>query len=158
MTIETIYFLAEITAAISVVISLLFVAYQLRQGNKQATVNIALDLAAAGDRSFDPIYQGDNISVRTRGLASDPDMTETEKAMFDLFMARVMLNGVQATYAVTHGLWQRGEALRSLYALYRQIADRPGGKAWVAANEHMLSNQFRELIEAVDTSEENGDA
>ncbi|MEM6537345.1 MAG: hypothetical protein AAF668_06400 [Pseudomonadota bacterium] len=156
MTIETVYFLAEITAAISVVISLLIVAYQLRQGNKQATVNIALDLAAAGDRSFDPIYLGDNMSVWTRGLAGDPDMTESEEAMFDLFMARVMLNGVQATYAVTHGLWQRREALRSLYVLYRQIADTPGGRVWVAANEHLLSDQFRELIEAVDTSGENG--
>ncbi len=158
MTIETFYFLAEIAAAISVVISLLIVAYQLRQGNKQAAVNIALDLAAAGDRSFDPMYQGDNMSIWTRGLAGDPDMTEAEKTMFDLFMSRVMLNGVQVSSAVTHGLWQKRDALRSLFVLYRQISETPGGQAWVAANGHMLSEEFIELVEAVDMSGENGNA
>ena len=154
MTLETVYFVGQTISAVAVVVSLLTVAFQLHQGNKQTIVNTALAVAAAADRSFDPIYLGDGMMIWTRGLAGDPDMTEPEKAAFELFMARVMLNGTQISFAVKHGLWQKGDALRSVYMLYRQIADTPGGKAWCAANRGMLSDEFIELLEAAARSDQ----
>lgn len=156
MTIETIYFFAEITAAIAVVVSLLIVAYQLHQGNRQTAVNMALEIAAAADRSFDPMYQGDNMSIWTRGLAGDSNMTEPEKLMFDLLMARVMHNGVQVAFSIKRRLYKEQDALRFGFKLYRQIIDTPGGQAWRAANGHMLSAEFIELIDSVGMAGESG--
>lgn len=147
MTLETIYFVGQTIAALAVVISLLIVAFQLQQGNRQSAVNMALEIAAAADRSFDPLYQDDNMSIWTRGLAADSTMTEAEKTAFALFMARVMHNGTQIAFSIKRRLYQKQDALRFAFKLYHQIASTPGGKAWCDANEHMLSDEFLELLE-----------
>ena len=157
MTLEEIYYIGQTIAAIAVVGSLFVVAFQLYQGNRQSAVNMAFEIAAAADRSFDPIYQGDNMSIWSRGLAADPDMTEAEKIAFDLFMARVMHNGTQIAFSIKHRLYQKRDALRFAFRLYHQIASTPGGKAWCDANGHMLSDEFVELLEAAAAADQSGD-
>ena len=157
MTLETIYFIGQTVAAIAVVVSLLIVAFQLHQGNRQSAVNMALDIAAAADRSFDPIYQDDNISIWTRGLAADPTMSEAEKIAFDMFMARVMHDGTQIAFSIKRRLYQKCDALRFGFKLYHQIASTLGGKAWCDANGHMLSDEFVELLEAAAAADQSGD-
>ncbi|MEM6555137.1 MAG: hypothetical protein AAF642_04640 [Pseudomonadota bacterium] len=154
MTLESIYFIGQTVAALAVVISLLIVAFQLHQGNRQSAVNMALEIAAAADRSFDPIYQDDNISIWTRGLAGDAEMTDAEKLAFDLFMARVMHNGTQVAFSIKRRLYQKRDALRFAFKLFHQIASTPGGKAWCDANGHMLSEEFIALLEAAAAAEE----
>ncbi len=148
MTLEAIYFIGQTIAAVAVVGSLLIVAFQLYQGNRQSAVNMAFEIAAAADRSFDPIYQGDNMSIWSRGLAGDPDMADAEKIAFDLFMARVMHNGMQVAFAIRRRLYHRDDALRFSFKLYHDIATTPGGRTWCEANRHMLSSEFLELIDA----------
>ncbi|MEM9571558.1 MAG: hypothetical protein AAF996_08830 [Pseudomonadota bacterium] len=155
MTLETIYFIGQTIAAAAVVASLLIVAFQLHQANRQSAVNMALEIAAAADRSFDPIYQDDNISIWTRGLAGDPDMTDAEKLAFDLFMARVTHNGVQIAFSIKRRLYQKQDALRFAFKVYHQIVSTPGGKSWCDANDHMLSAEFIELTEAAATADEH---
>lgn len=155
MTLETIYFIGQTIAAAAVVASLLIVAFQLHQANRQSAVNMALDIAAAADRSFDPIYQDDNISIWTRGLAGDPEMTDAERLAFDLFMARVTHNGVQIAFSIKRRLYQKQDALRFAFKLYHQIISTPGGKIWCDANAHKLSEEFIELIEAAATKGES---
>ena len=154
MTLETIYFIGQTIAAAAVVASLLIVAFQLHQANRQSAVNMALEIAAAADRSFDPIYQDGNISIWTRGLAGDPDMSDAEKVAFDLFMARVMHNGTQIAFSIKRRLYQKRDALRFAFKLFHQIASTPGGKAWCDANGHMLSEEVIALLEAAAAAEE----
>ena len=148
MTLEEIYYIGQTIAAIAVVGSLFVVAFQLYQGNRQSAVNMAFEIAAAADRSFDPIYEGDNMSIWSRGLAADPDMTDAEKIAFDLFMARIMHNGAQVAFSIKRRLYHRDDALRFGFKLYHDIVTTPGGSAWCDANRHMLSAEFLELIEA----------
>lgn len=156
MTLETIYFIGQTIAAIAVVASLLIVAFQLHQANRQSAVDMALEVAAAADRSFDPIYQDDNMSIWTRGLAADPDMTDAEKVAFDLFMARVTHNGVQIAFSIKRRLYQKQDALRFAFKMYHEILNTPGGKIWCDANGNMLSEEFLELLEEASVEDQNG--
>ena len=55
MSLELISTISDAVSATAIVVSLLFVAMQLREGNRQTRLNTALEVSAARDRAFDPV-------------------------------------------------------------------------------------------------------
>ena len=151
MTISELGSIGELISAIAVVVSLVYLAIQLRQNTKVARVNAAWDSEVAYgtaniENSRDPAY----AMLITRAMnptASMSDFSETEQAQL-YFFVRGALQYAQAQW----WLWRDGSlpdelwAFRSKWA--KNFVDAPLiSEIWRAElNQHIFSAHFVEDI------------
>jgi hypothetical protein len=129
---------SDAVSAIAIVVSLLFVALQLREGNRQTKLNTALEVSAARDRAFDPIYQGANAAIWTKGLQGSPDLTPDEKELFYLLLSRQWHNLQNVVYALENGAIDVSVLEDWILPAYKKTFASPGGASWFAQNKSML--------------------
>lgn len=152
MTLETFYFIAEIVAALAVVVSLLIVAYQLREGNRTSHIARHYEISEATLKAFEPICSGENAKIFRRGLAGDPDLTGDERFVFGLFMARLMTVAGYLLNSVDFAFLSDDDANQWAIPLYQSIAQSPGGREWIRENSHMTGTKDLAAALGVDLS------
>ncbi len=91
---ETAVNIAEITGGVAILISLVYVGYQIRQSNRIASA-AALQAVLDGysDRVMDPIIaDGEMAELMIRGYMSWDSMSAVEKTRFTIMQAREILH------------------------------------------------------------------
>jgi hypothetical protein len=141
--------IGQVVAAIGVIISLIYLAVQIREQNKErrrAGINILTvqwsDLVKTGQESRE------FAALFLRGMRSFQDLDGPDKLSFSAFFTRYTRNceGMFIYYrdgALEKALWDEVERTMNDYFAY------PGVREWWATRKHWLTDEFRAVVEAI---------
>jgi hypothetical protein len=141
--------IGQVVAAIGVIPSLIYLAVQIREQNKErrrAGINILtaqwseLVKTAQEDRGFAVLF--------LQGMRSFQGLDAPDKLRFSAFFTRYTRNceGMFIYYrdgALGEPLWDEVERTMSDYFAY------PGVREWWATRKHWLTDEFRAVVEAI---------
>ncbi len=132
MDIQDLGALGEILGAIGVVVTLIYLARQIRENSRQMRVSSLTSINHLINEAWDPIYSNDrNIRVWTTGLRSPGDLDEEDLALFHLFMTRLI--NVFATAVAQHGYdVLTVDEFRKCAIRANTLLSTPGGKHWLS--------------------------
>jgi hypothetical protein len=141
--------IGQVVAAIGVIVSLIYLAVQIREQNKErrrAGINVLTvqwsDLVKTGQESRE------FATLFLRGMRSFEDLDAPDKLSFSAFFTRYTRNceGMFIYYrdgALEKGLWNEVERTMADYFAY------PGVRQWWATRKHWLTDEFRAVVEAI---------
>jgi hypothetical protein len=146
---EMISAIGSVVAAIGVIPSLIYLAVQLRQQNKErrrAGINILT--AQWGDLVKTAQESREFAEVFLRGIQSFQSLDAAEKLRFSAFFTRFTRNaeGMFIYYrdgALDKALWEAVERTMNDYFAY------PGVREWWATRKHWLTDEFRAVVEPI---------
>jgi hypothetical protein len=141
--------IGQMVAAIGVIPSLIYLAFQIREQNKErrrAGINILtvqwseLVKSAQESREFATLF--------LRGVRSFCGLDAPGKLRFTAFFTRFTRNceGMFIYYrdgALDKALWDEVERMMTDYFAY------PGVREWWATRKHWLTDEFRSVVEAI---------
>lgn len=141
--------IGQVVAAIAVIPSLIYLAVQIREQNKErrrAGINLLtaqwgeLVKSAQEDREFAVLF--------LQGMRSFESLDGPGKLRFSAFFTRYTRNceGMFIYYrdgALEKALWEGVERTMSDYFAY------PGVKEWWPTRKHWLTDEFRAVVEAI---------
>jgi hypothetical protein len=141
--------IGQVVAAVGVIPSLIYLAVQIREQNKErrrAGINILtaqwseLVKTAQEDRGFAVLF--------LQGVRSFHGLDAPDKLRFSAFFTRFTRNceGMFIYYrdgALEEALWDEVERTMSDYFAY------PGVREWWATRKHWLTDEFRAVVEAI---------
>ena len=131
MTFEELGAVGEVIGAGAVVLSLLYLGRQIRDNSKQVRATTVTEMNRLINEGFDPIYGNPAyLDVWFRGLESRDDLSDADRNLFDLFMARVMNSCVTLLVQTRKGTIDAQDFERYL-GVYRGVAHSPGGQQWL---------------------------
>ena len=141
--------IGQVVAAIGVIPSLIYLAVQIREQNKErrrAGINILTaqwgDLVKSGQESRE------FAAFFLRGMSSFHELDAPDKLRFSAFFTRYTRNceGMFIYYrdgALEKALWDEVERTMSDYFAY------PGVREWWATRKHWLTDEFRAVVETI---------
>jgi len=141
--------IGQLVAAFGVIPSLIYLAVQIREQNKErrrAGINILtaqwsdLVRSAQESREFTELF--------LRGMRSFQDLDAPDKLRFSAFFTRFTRNceGMFIYYrdgALEKSLWNEVERTMTDYFAYRGVTE------WWATRKHWLTDEFRAVVEAI---------
>lgn len=148
MSIQDYSAIAEIIGGLAVIISLLYLARQVRENSLQVKLGSAISLNHLINEAFDPIYNNDrNIRIWTAGISTPDSLSEEDKAVFSLFMARLVHVLLTAVMHDSHKILESDVARRYVGSL-NSILVSPGGQEWLnnMGGNEQLPDDVRELL------------
>ena len=95
---------SEILGAFAVVVSLIYVAVQVKQSNRQAATDTGFALMSEFSRVDELILTTPDIIALMIKLESDEELTDEERKRSEHFAMRLMNNWMQADIAHENGL------------------------------------------------------
>lgn len=140
--------IGQVVAALGVIPSLIYLAVQIREQNKErrrAGINI---LTAQWSELVKTAQESrDFAGVFLRGMGSFDDLDAPDKLRFSAFFTRFTRNceGMFIYYrdgALDKPLWDGVERTMSDYFAY------PGAREWWGTRKHWLTDEFRAVVEA----------
>ena len=147
LTLENIYFIGQPIAAVAIVVSLIYVGFQVRQNttatqtaSAQAYVtsdNEIVGLINASPNLADVLYQGAN------GLSALKDG--------DLIRFMAFHDLLFISYQSFHLQWKRGTLDKTLWGTYKQaildLLQQKGQQEWWTIRRHWFNSEFQEFVE-----------
>ena len=149
MSWEMLSAIGQLVAAVGVIPSLIYLAIQIKEQNKErrrAGINVLTaqwsDLVRSAQDS------ADFANVFLEGIRSFHDLDPAAKLRFSAFFTRFIRNceGMYIYYrdgALEKALWGEVERTISDYFAY------PGVKEWWATRKHWWTDEFRAVVEAI---------
>ena len=123
--------IAEIVGGAAVIVSLIYLARQVRENSLQVKLGSAISLNHLINEAFDPIYNSDRtIRIWTAGISDPTGLGEEDQAIFSLFMARLVHVLLTAVLHNDHDILESDVARRSVGSL-NSILTSPGGQFWL---------------------------
>src|ERR1700704_324701 len=141
--------IGQLVAAVGVIPSLIYLAIQIREQNKErrrAGINVLTaqwsDLVRSAQDS------ADFAALFLEGIRSFQSLDPVAKLRFSAFFTRFTRNceGMFIYYrdgALEKALWDEVERTMSDYLAY------PGAREWWATRKHWLTDEFRAVVEAI---------
>ena len=141
--------IGQLVAAVGVIPSLLYLAVQIREQNKErrrAGINILT--AQWSELVKTPQESREFAAVFLRGMGSFHDLDAPDKLRFSAFFTRFTRNceGMFIYYrdgALEKPVWDGVERTISDYFAY------PGPREWWPTRKHWLTDEFRSVVEAI---------
>ena len=140
--------IGELAGAAVVVITLVYLSKQIRDNSIQLKANSVSDIAALFNDAFLPIYNDEKSrAIWAEGLRGAEDLSENDKATFDLFMHRII-----NPFEVVLSHYEKGvldETTFQGYVARIQVMGltTAGGKDWYKRNRELLSPLVRNFID-----------
>lgn len=155
MTLQDLGNLGDFLGGIGVIITLLYLAAQIRQNTRQLKQNASLERLAAlhatqeqGAALRSELAQPEVASLYLRGLSGDPDLTREESFRFRQYLHNIFF-AMQATYLrytafeVDPGDWS------TQHSVIREIAKSPGVQREWSRIRPALREDFLAEVEEV---------
>lgn len=153
MTLEALYFVASIAAALGVIASLIFVGFQLRQGQ----------LIARADSQRDILKQAIELHLRTsenseafesiRQCIQEFDRAPMDKKKdFNSWAWNLLLVFEQSIYMFRDGLMNEGSFVRFEGAVLSMI-NTPGGRQWWESMKDVVGKDVGEHLMKRDSTD-----
>ena len=145
---EAIGAIGEVIGGLVVIISLLYLARQMRQSTDQTKMQSSQAVDNSNMLAFDPIYIPENSVIWTKGHADPNALTDHERHMFGMFMARLM----GASFNTTSSHYARGmydeELYKNVSAYFRTVVSTPGGSQWYRENRQFLHSEAQAQLDS----------
>jgi hypothetical protein len=128
---EAIGAIAESLGALAVIVSIIYLAAQVRHTRLQLRAQSEDNITSRSFEAYSPVYEGNNASVFRKGLESPEAMDDDESFLFKLLMDRQ--HGAFATIVrrTESGSISR-ELSNKLLAGYKNLfLQTEGGRAWL---------------------------
>ena len=145
-SLEKAHKLAELSAAIAVIISLVFVGLEIRQ-NTTAVQSAAAQTVHENFAMWYTSLQGDPelIDITTKGMRDYKSLSPTEKAQFVAVFMSFSAHTQNAYYKWTEGSLTP-ELWRSWEFVSMNFFSTPGGKAFWDERDYMFADAFQRYI------------
>lgn len=121
--------LGDFIGGIGVIVTLVYLAIQIRSNTEQTRLNTAGEAWAGILAAFEPVYYGDNVAIMQQGLAGTLDPEGPEHLTFSMLMVRTLGQFELALYQTRHGALDR-ELLDMYTRLIETFLTTPGGRRW----------------------------
>lgn len=138
--------LGEWAGAIAVFATLFYLVRQVRLNTVQIEKQIGVDLDTLVYSAYDPIYDGNNAEVMTKGLKMSGTLNEAEAYVFNMLMYRQVyaINAVGARALA-------GELPEEVIEIYSKhyfevLVSSPGGKKWLQDHLHVFGKEAFEAL------------
>ena len=149
LLLESLANLGEIVGAIAVVVSLIYLAVQVRQNTKaQRTENFsrALDRVAAMQANL--TQDGDTAVILSKGIVELPKLTHKERirftfGMYELFGTFEFMFLASKDSAIPEEVWHRWSATVAWWLSY------PGVQAWWEIKPAPFTDSFESYVNAI---------
>jgi hypothetical protein len=138
--------IGQIGAALGVIASLVYLGRQIRQSLEQSKLTSSQAVDSSNMHAFDPLYIPENSQIWTKGHVSPELLTEHERYMFGMFMARLIASFNTTAYQYSRGTCE-GEVCRPLALYYGSLVKTCGGAQWYATNRHILHPVTQEMLD-----------
>lgn len=149
---EAIGAIGELIGALVVVVSVLYLAVQVRQNTNQAKLSAAQAINASNDSAFNPIYIPENALIFAKGQQSLDSLDEHETVIFHMLMSRLLGSINTTSYQYHQGMYD-DEIYENTLKFYKDLFSTPGGRAWFNANRHLFSAEtVNRLDDAADSN------
>jgi hypothetical protein len=151
MTIEELGSLGEVVGAVAVIVTLFYLARQVRDNSAHVRAAAIIEINRLINEGFDPIYGNpDYLEVWFRGLESRTDLSDFDRNLFDLFMARIMNSYTTVLTQTRKGTIDPEDFVRYL-GVYRGIAQSAGGQHWLNdIGMQLISEDAAKVLESAD--------
>jgi hypothetical protein len=138
--------IGEIVSAVAVVISLIFVGFQVRQNTVATERANARQTASDHERSLANFLDEKIADIILRGFEGLEGLTEVERYRFDIGTS-IWLETIEQAFADSKlGLFPKDLLVAYTNRLYI-LLDRPGGLAWWEQHQAWFSPSFRVEVE-----------
>ncbi len=136
---EAVGAIAETLGAIGVILSLAYLSVQIRSNTKQLRFSASQSIAESLDRAADPIYTEPCLSIWQKGHNSLDDLTEAERTVFDLLMARQAHNVANMLDAQNSNVVERSRQGERYRQFYENLFGTPGGVRWLEEHPNIAA-------------------
>ncbi len=137
---EAIGAIGELVGGLVVILSIFYLARQIKQNTKQTQLASAQAINSSNDSAFDPIYIPENTQVFARGQLSYSDLSEEEKILFDMLMTRLVASFDTTTFQHKNGAFDT-DLYRGLARFMSSFTSSPGGAEWLETRAESFSDE-----------------
>ena len=149
MTLEELYYISQIAAAIAIVASLIFVGIQLRQNTRAVLVSTSQTHFTMWTSVASPLVEDADIAkIYWQALSDFDSLTDQDRMRFIVYMSNVF-----RFYESSRIQWRRGvleaEHWHSVEVNIRAFATQPGVKRFWKIRRHWHSPEFVRWFESL---------
>ena len=139
--------IAESVGALGVIVSLIYLALQVRQNTRQVRLNRFQETSSTLQDGFAPIYHPGNPAIWYRGHFKPDALDEQDALTFRMFMERQLYNVQNVIYQHEHGLIDEDVFESTILLMRKQLIDSPGGSSYWKEHRHMYTEAMRAAVE-----------
>lgn len=148
MSIQDLGALGEILGGAGVIITLIYLARQIRENSRQVRLSTTASLNDLINQGFDPIYNNaETTHIWLTGLESPTSLDHQQWSVFGMFMARLMNTLYTVAEARDNEVIDAATQDRYVHS-FRTFLETPGGRRWLEDTGFFtLSNKMKKLLE-----------
>ena len=135
----------ELVGGLVVILSIFYLARQIKQNTKQTQLASAQAINSSNDSAFDPIYIPENTAVFTRGQLSYSSLSDEEKILFDMLMTRLIASFDTTTFQFKNGAFD-AQLYWGLAKFMSTFTTSPGGAEWLETRIESFSDDCLENL------------
>ncbi|MEE4659360.1 MAG: hypothetical protein V2J89_02765 [Halieaceae bacterium] len=141
--------IGEIVGATGVIVTLVYLAIQIRQNTRASRVN-AVQESMENSARFSELLatNSDLLSLFTRGLVNPEELNADERRTFVSILNVFMRREAVAFYLYRNGTMPK-ELWDARVAIFRGTLNQPGLKVYLAFSAETLPGEFRTFVEDV---------
>ena len=140
--------IGEFVAAIGVIVSLIFVGFQVREHTKQLRANAIIDRNVHSASYIAVLSKEEEAEVYLRGLQSYPDISPVDRVRFQAILIGV-LNSTEITFVLENGYMEKGDLVGEWKQL-QLLLRNPGARTWWNQNgSSVFSRDFHAFVETL---------
>ena len=140
--------IAESVGALGVIVSLIYLALQVRQNTKQVQLSRFQETSSSLQDGFAPIYQPGNPEIWHRGHYRPDELDEQEALTFRLLMERQLYNVQNVVYQHEHGLIDQNLFESTISQMRELLIETPGGSTFWKERRHMYIESMRAALDS----------
>ena len=139
--------LSEFVGAVAVIISIVYLAAQVRQTRLQLQAQAEDNITSRAFEAYSPVYEGNNAHIFRKGLETPADLSPDEAFIFKLLMDRQ--RGAFATIVRrSHKKSISKEMFKRLMVGYQQLfLQTEGGRQWFETAKSSMSSLELQALE-----------
>ena len=141
----------EILGSIAVLVSLFYLAAQIKSNTRQLRFDAGHTVSNSLDRAFEPIYTEPSMSIWPKGHNDYDSLSEGERPIFNALMYRNVSNFQNVIFARNEGLIDEDIFQRTHVRFYSAMVNSPGGARWFKNERGSFITDLVELLVANDS-------
>ncbi|MEM9573345.1 MAG: hypothetical protein AAF996_17905 [Pseudomonadota bacterium] len=157
MTLESLYFVSQIAAAMAIIASLIFVGLQVRQSKQQTEQANRLAEAQLSESAWLAIgnlFHGwydtaESSEFMARALYTESDLTLVERRRLDMRLTTVVSSIELGHELKRQGLFNDALHRRNMRNLYAIMLTPGGQKWWRKVGKNYFDNSYRECVNEI---------
>ena len=147
---EAVGAMAESIGAAGVIVSLIYLALQVRQNTKQVRLSRFQEASSTLQDGFAPIYHPGNPQIWYKGHHRPDELDEQEAHTFRLFMERQLYNVQNVVHPHKHGLIDPDLFESTVSLMQNLLFASPGGTSYWEKHRYLFTEVMRAAMERVD--------